>query len=128
MIGNRSSHSTEEPSSSREGKSVGELLATFAKFRRENIAALVDMNLTSADLSRTGQHLALGERLEQLLATRVVHDLDHVEQIARTMAKVYTYAVGPWSAYLSILQDRGRPRQYHFKVSSSPLRNFPGVH
>jgi hypothetical protein len=46
--------------------------------------------------------------LEQLLATWVVHDLDHLGQIARTMAKVYVDAVGPWSAYLSILQDRQR--------------------
>lgn len=90
-----------------QGKSVGELLATFAELRRENVAALVSMNLTAGDLSRTGQHPELGEvRLGQLLATWVVHDLDHVGQIARTMAKVYADAVGPWSAYLSILQDR----------------------
>lgn len=65
------------------------------------------LNLTRADLDRTGLHPALGEvRLGQLLATWVVHDLDHVGQVARTMAKVYTQAVGPWSAYLSILRDR----------------------
>jgi hypothetical protein len=67
------------------------------------------MNLTSEDLSRTGLHPELGEvTLGQLLATWVVHDLDHVSQIARTMAKVYADSVGPWSAYLSILQDRQR--------------------
>lgn len=90
-----------------QGKSLGELLATFAELRRENVAALVAMNLTSADLSRTGQHPEFGEvTLGQLLATWVVHDLTHVGQIVRTMAKVYTEAVGPWSAYLSILKDR----------------------
>ncbi len=90
-----------------QGKSVGELLATFAELRRENVAALMSMRLTSADLSRTGQHPELGEvRLGQLLATWVVHDLDHVGQIVRTMAKVYSDAVGPWSTYLSILRDR----------------------
>lgn len=90
-----------------QGKSLGELLTTFAELRRENLAALVGMNLTSADLNRTGQHPAFGEvSLGQLLATWVVHDLDHVGQIARTMAKVYTDAVGPWSAYLTILRDR----------------------
>jgi uncharacterized damage-inducible protein DinB len=89
------------------GRSVDELLATFAELRRENIATLSGMNLTSADLSRTGQHPELGEvTLGQLLATWVVHDLDHVGQIARTMAKAYAGAVGPWSAYLSILRDR----------------------
>lgn len=90
-----------------QGMRLSELLATFAGLRRDNVAALVGMNLTSADLSRTGQHPELGEvTLGQLLATWVVHDLDHVGQIARTMAKVYLDAVGPWSAYLSILQDR----------------------
>jgi hypothetical protein len=91
----------------RQGESVGDLLATFAELRRENVAALVGMHLTSADLGRTGQHPEFGEvRLGQLLATWVVHDLDHVGQIVRTTAKVYAEAVGPWRAYLSILQDR----------------------
>lgn len=90
-----------------QGKSLAELLATFAHLRRESLTELAGMNLTEADLSRTGLHPALGEvTLAQLLATWVVHDLDHVGQIARTMAKAYTGAVGPWSAYLSILRDR----------------------
>src|SRR5215213_5337459 len=75
-----------------EGKSLGELLA---------------MKLGEDDLGRTGRHPDFGEvTLGQLLATWVVHDLDHVAQIARTMAKVYADAVGPWAAYLSILRDR----------------------
>jgi hypothetical protein len=89
------------------GKGLGELLATFSELRRENMAQLAGMNLTSEDLNRTGLHPALGEvRLWQLLATWVVHDLDHVGQIVRTMAKTYSTAVGPWSEYLSILRDR----------------------
>jgi hypothetical protein len=92
-----------------QGASLSELLATFTRLRRENVAALAEMHLTSADMSRKGQHPELGEvTLGQLLATWVVHDLDHVGQIARTMAKVYVDAVGPWRAYLSILQDRPR--------------------
>ena len=89
------------------GKSLGELLATFAELRRENVEALSGMRLTKEDLERRGLHPELGEvTLGQLLATWVVHDLDHVGQIARTMAKAYAVAVGPWSAYLSILRDR----------------------
>jgi len=89
------------------GKSLDELLATFAELRRENLDALSDFNLSDEDLGRKGLHPELGEvTLGQLLATWVVHDLDHLGQIARTMAKAYTRAVGPWSAYLSILQDR----------------------
>jgi hypothetical protein len=94
-----------------EGKSLDELLKTFAELRRRNVAGLLALNLAEGDLGRTGLHPDFGEvTLGQLLATWVVHDLDHVAQIARTMAKVYADAVGPWQAYLSILRDReGRP-------------------
>src|SRR3712207_1145041 len=53
-----------------------------------------------------GQEPVVFKYLGQLLATWVVHDLDHIAQVARTMAKVYREATGPWSAYLSILRDR----------------------
>ena len=89
------------------GKSLGELLAAFTELRGRNVAELLGMNLGEGDLGRTGQHPELGEvTLGQLLAAWVVHDLDHVAQIARAMAKVYAGAVGPWQAYLSILHDR----------------------
>ena len=92
-----------------QGKSLSELLATLADLRRENLAVLVGMNLADVDLERKGLHPDLGEvTLRQLLATWVVHDLDHIAQIARTMAKVYSAATGPWSAYLSILGVRRR--------------------
>ncbi len=90
-----------------QGKSLSELLETFSSLRRENVATLLDMKLTATDLNRKGLHPELGEvTLGQLLATWVVHDLDHVGQIGRTMAKAYGDAVGPWTAYLSILHDR----------------------
>jgi hypothetical protein len=92
--------------SERQDQPIDERLALFAALRRENIAALLGMNLTSADLSRTGQHPEFGSvTLAQLLATWVVHDLNHIRQIVHTLAKVYTDAVGPWRAYLLILQD-----------------------
>ena len=88
-------------------QSLDELLATFKDLRSRNVAELVAMNLDDTDLRRTGLHPELGVvTLSQLLATWVVHDLDHVAQISRTMAKVYAEAVGPWQAYLSILRDR----------------------
>ncbi|MGE5276634.1 MAG: DinB family protein [Acidobacteriota bacterium] len=91
------------------GQSLTELLATFAELRRANVATLVGLKLTGDDLERRGLHPELGSvTLGQLLATWVVHDLDHVTQIARTMAKVYTKATGPWIAYLSVLRDRQR--------------------
>jgi len=91
------------------GKSLGDLLVTFAELRRQNLIPLGEMNLTESDLDRPGLHPQLGDvTLRQLLATWVVHDLDHVCQIARVMAKVYTADTGPWIEYLSILRDRER--------------------
>lgn len=89
------------------GRSLAEQLSEFAAVRRASLSALKGMGLTDRDLQRKGMHPELGSvTLGQLLATWVVHDLDHVTQVARTMAKTYTEAVGPWSAYLSVLRDR----------------------
>ena len=87
------------------GKTLAGLLDTFESLRRENLAALRALGLGPADLARTGLHADLGRvTLAQLLATWVAHDLDHVVQIARTMARRYGEAVGPWSAYLRVVQ------------------------
>ena len=92
---------------SSEGKSIADLLDEFARLRAANIEALREMNIQPDDLLSEGLHPQLGRvNLGQLLSTWVVHDLDHVAQIARTMAKVYTEDVGPWRAYLSVLEDR----------------------
>ncbi|HEY8459903.1 MAG TPA: DinB family protein [Blastocatellia bacterium] len=89
------------------GKTLEELLEEFAALRERNLATLREMKLGAGDLERTGRHPALGKvALKELLATWVTHDLDHVAQIARTMAKQYAAEVGPWEAYLSILRDR----------------------
>ena len=86
------------------GKSLGELLETFARLRRENLNELDQMNLTPELLSKRGKHPELGiVTLGELLATWVVHDLGHIAQIVRVMSKQYSEAVGPWRAYLSIL-------------------------
>lgn len=82
-------------------------LDTFAALRAGNLAALRTLALTSEQLQLTGQHPTFGTvTLGQLLATWTVHDLTHLAQVARTMAKVYGEAVGPWRAFLSILGDR----------------------
>lgn len=89
------------------GRSLADLLAIFAELREQNLAALAALRLTPADLTRRGVHPGLGEvTLGQLVATWTAHDLDHIAQIVRTMAKVYRVAVGPWEQYLSILHDR----------------------
>lgn len=88
-----------------EGKTLKELLETFAALRAGNIEILCRMNLTPEQLKLKGIHPELGEvNLEQLLATWVVHDLTHIRQIAIVLAQKYTENVGVWKEYLSILK------------------------
>ena len=88
------------------GKSIAELLDTFAARRKESLHELNELNLTPALLEKRGKHPELGVvTMKQLLATWVVHDLSHVRQIVRVMAKQYRDNVGPWRAYLSILGE-----------------------
>jgi len=88
------------------GKSIAELLDTFATRRQESLHELNEMKLTPTLLEKRGKHPELGVvTLKQLLATWVVHDLGHVRQIVRVMAKQYRETVGPWRAYLSILEE-----------------------
>jgi hypothetical protein len=89
-------------------KSLEQLLDDFARLRKENLAALQALNLQPEDLTRRGRHPALGVvTLSELLATWVVHDLTHVHQLSRVMAYQYRDVVGPWSAYLGVLQCAG---------------------
>ena len=86
------------------GKSLSQLLDTFEALRAENIETLKNMEITPSKLERRGTHPALGTvTLEQLFSAWVVHDLDHISQIARVLSKQYTDETGPWKAYLSIL-------------------------
>jgi hypothetical protein len=89
-------------------KPLERLLDDFAHLRRENLAALQALNLQPEDLIRRGTHPSLGAvTLSELLATWAVHDLTHVHQLSRVMAHQYRDAVGPWSAYLGVLQCTG---------------------
>ena len=86
------------------GKSLGELLDEFERLRCESLAELERMDLTPEALGKRGLHPELGlVTLSELLATWVVHDLSHLGQIVRVMAKQYGEAVGAWRAYLPIL-------------------------
>jgi hypothetical protein len=90
------------------GKTLGQLLDEFEVLRRENLAVLRSWNLTGSQLALKGVHPAFGEvTLENLLATWVVHDLGHIAQTARVIAKQYKEEVGPWKAYLPVLHRGG---------------------
>jgi hypothetical protein len=79
-------------------------LDEFAALRQSSLRDLAAMHLTDADLDRRGRHPELGVvTLRNLLATWVAHDLDHVTQIARVIARQYSDEVGPWRAYLRII-------------------------
>jgi hypothetical protein len=89
------------------GRPLGELLDTFTQLRADSLERLAALGLTDADLSRRGRHPEFGVvTLGQHLSTWVAHDLGHVSQIVRVMSRQYTDAVGPWKAYLSILNPR----------------------
>ena len=84
---------------------LGDLLDEFDQLRAGNVATLRGWNLKEKDLELTGEHPEFGNvTMRQLLATWVVHDLSHIAQITRTMARAYTSAVGPWTAYFRVLQ------------------------
>lgn len=79
-------------------------LERFASLRRGNLTALRALDLTAADLARTGMHPALGRvTVANLIAGWVVHDLTHLAQITRVLAKRYEVAVGPWREYMGVL-------------------------
>ena len=87
-----------------QGKSLTDLLAEFARLRAENLSTLAGWHLADAQLDLTGEHSEFGAvTLRQLLATWVAHDLGHVAQTARVMAKQYRDAIGPWRAYLPVM-------------------------
>lgn len=85
-------------------KPLADLLAEFASLRAANLATLARWQLTDTQLALQGEHPELGTvTLRQLLSTWVVHDLGHIAQISRVMAKQYREAVGPWRIYLPVL-------------------------
>jgi uncharacterized damage-inducible protein DinB len=86
-------------------KTLAQLLEEFSDLRERNIQILLLKNITEADLEKKGVHPVFGEvTLAQLLATWTVHDLNHIGQIARVMAKQYKEEVGPWTEFLGILK------------------------
>ena len=86
------------------GWSLDRLLDRFAELRQTNLDAVSNWRLTEAQLALPGRHPELGAvTLRELLATWAVHDLNHIAQISRVMAKRYAQEVGVWREYLSIL-------------------------
>lgn len=90
--------------SASQGRTLGSLLDEFVALREENLRELAALGITDADLDRRGRHPGLGTvTLRQLLATWTAHDLDHLMQISRVLARQYSDEVGPWRAYLRVI-------------------------
>jgi hypothetical protein len=86
------------------GKSMGQLLEEFRLIREQNIAWVRSVSWQPEDFSKKGLHPVLGEvSMKNLLSTWVVHDLTHIAQITRVMAKQYKSEMGPWPAFFRIL-------------------------
>lgn len=86
------------------GKSLQHLLDEFDRLRKDNLTWLRSLRLTENDLDKKGMHPSLGEvTLRNLLATWVVHDLTHIAQVTRVMAKQYKEEMGPWPEFFRIL-------------------------
>ena len=87
------------------GQSLGDLLDRFEWLRGESLKELEGMNLRPEMLGKRGMHPELGVvTLSHLLSTWVVHDLSHIGQVVKVMAKQYDEAVGAWQVYLSVLR------------------------
>ena len=92
-------------------RSLDELLEVFRDRRERNLTDLSALRLTPADLARRARHPDFGPvTLSELIAAWAVHDLTHIAQLVRVMAKRYEHEVGPWRAYLGILARERAPR------------------
>ncbi len=86
------------------GKNLQQLLDEFVAVRKENLIWFTSLNLTESDFEKKGMHPVLGSvTLKNLLSTWVVHDLTHIAQVTRVMAKQYKTEMGPWPEFFRIL-------------------------
>ena len=93
------------------GRTLEALLNEFQRLRADNLDLLVSWHLTALELDLPGEHPTLGRvTLRQLLAAWLVHDLGHIAQVARVLAKQYTHDAGPWAPFLPVLTDHLIPR------------------
>ena len=98
----RQAHLTEN-----HGKPIEQQLLEFQSLRKENISKLRTLVTSETPLDLTGLHPEFGEvKLRELLSAWVVHDLTPISQIVRVMAERYRKDVGPWTAYLGILNRK----------------------
>jgi len=87
------------------GKTLSQLLDKFEKLRKENMEWFRSLKISEANLDKKGMHPVLGQvTLRNLLATWVIHDLTHIAQVTRVMAKQYKEEMGPWIEFFRIMK------------------------
>ncbi|RPI15293.1 MAG: DinB family protein [Ignavibacteriae bacterium] len=87
------------------GKSLEDLLNEFSELRIENIHKLKNMDIDEEKLNMEGIHPEFGNvTLRELLSTWAAHDLTHIAQISRVLAKQYKEEIGPWIKYFDKLK------------------------
>lgn len=92
--------------------SIEELLTLFEEKRNQNLEELKGFGLTEEDLLKKGTHPEFGDvQLKEMLSAWVVHDMGHIVQINRTMAKNYAEEVGPWKKYLTVVRSTPAPEE-----------------
>lgn len=90
-----------------QGKSLDQLLEEFESLRKKNIEILKATTITESLLDKTGIHPTFGTvTLRQLLSTWVAHDLTHIYQTSRVLAKQYQEEVGPWKEFIGCLNRK----------------------
>ena len=88
-----------------EKRPLGALLDEFRELRQDGLRRLARLDLQVEHLELKGTHPVFGAvTARQLLATWTAHDLAHLVQINRVMARRYREEVGPWAAYLSVMK------------------------
>ncbi len=89
-----------------QGKTLNQLLKEFKTLRQANLKTLESFKITDEMLDKTAMHPSLGQvTLRNLLATWTTHDMNHIYQIVRVMAKHYKTEVGPWVKYLRLVNE-----------------------
>jgi hypothetical protein len=87
------------------GKTLPQLLNEFEVLRMKNMKWFRSLNLSETDLDKKGIHPSLGQvSLRELLSTWVIHDLTHIAQVTRVMAKQYKEEMGPWIEFFRIMR------------------------
>jgi uncharacterized damage-inducible protein DinB len=87
-----------------QNNSVESLVRQFKQLREDGLRDILSLDLQESDFLKTANHSLLGEvSLKQLVSTWVAHDLTHISQITRIIAKQYKDELGPFIEFMKRL-------------------------